>query len=152
MDIETLKIKPILRRISLANHVATTSITVDRVTLIQIQSTSFLKYISVLLKDKTQIMNFYKNLVTQATTYNIFLTPAESITHTLGVAPDRMRPKSRSILQISNQFSNERLITDPAGHKWIHTSYFNARMFQNASEYILNISLQYKLYILLTAC
>lgn len=64
---------------------------------IYIESTSFLKYVTVSLVCNNQILNFYNNLVMQSTPYNIFLHSFEDITSTEGVIPDTMKYKSQSI-------------------------------------------------------
>jgi len=67
------------------------TITAHTVATTQIEVTNFLKYCSVSLRDKTQIINFYDNLVTQATGYSIFIRPSTDITPLDGVLPDNTK-------------------------------------------------------------
>ena len=43
--------------------------------------------------DKSQILNFYDNIVTQAMGYNIFLCPSNELSLSDGVVPDSMSPE-----------------------------------------------------------
>ena len=51
------------------------SVTATTTTLSNMETTNFLKYISVVLIDKSQFLNFYDNLVTQAAGFHMFLRP-----------------------------------------------------------------------------
>ena len=66
------------------------SITAITVTMSTMKTTDFLKYSSVVLTDKSQFLNFYDNLVTQAAGFNIFLCPSDEITKVKGMVPDYM--------------------------------------------------------------
>ena len=70
------------------------SVTASTVTPSQIKATSFLKYFSVSLIDKIQILNLYQNLATQATSYNVFIRPRFEITVQKWVIPNGMLPES----------------------------------------------------------
>ena len=63
----------------------------------QIDATSFLKYVSIHLIDKSQILNFYQNLATQATGHNVFIRPHADITIDKGVMPYGMLPESQTV-------------------------------------------------------
>ena len=60
------------------------------------ERTKFLKYVSVVLTDKSQIINSYDNLVTQAAGFHIFLRPSNEITRVKGVVPDYMDPDAEN--------------------------------------------------------
>ena len=53
-----------------------------------IKGTYFLKYVHITLTDKDKFLNFYNNLVTQATRYNIFLRPSFDITQIYSAISD----------------------------------------------------------------
>ena len=96
VDLGLLKMKHELREASKTSQSSTTNIlTPDMVSPAQINATNFLKYVHVSLKDKNQILNFYKNLVTQSKAYNIFITPESDITKSLGAQPLHMSDESR---------------------------------------------------------
>ena len=46
--------------------------------------------------DKGQILNFYDNIVTQATGYNIFILPSNELSSSNGAVPDYMSPECKS--------------------------------------------------------
>ena len=69
-------------------------ITAATVSSSQIDAISFLKYVSIHLIDKSQILNFYQNLATQATSHNVFICPYADITVQKGIIPDGMLPES----------------------------------------------------------
>ena len=84
---------------ALAKTVITTiqlSVTDSIISLSHIDTTSFLKYASINLIDKSHILNFYQNLATQATDHNIFIRPHADITVQKGVVPDGMLPESQT--------------------------------------------------------
>ena len=87
VDVTVLRINHTLTKSTLTTKSSPT-VTADTVTASQIEATNFLKYCNVSLRDKSQILNFYDNLVTQATGYNIFLRPSIEITPLDGVVPD----------------------------------------------------------------
>ena len=72
------------------------SITATTVTSSNKETTNFLKYVSVVLTDKSQFLNFYDNLVTQAAEFHIFLQPSDEITRVKGVVPDYMNPDAEN--------------------------------------------------------
>ena len=81
VDQSMLKMKSTLRAAAQSVPSSTTGIfTPQIIAPSHILATSFLKYVHVILKDKSQILNFYKNLVTQYNDYNVSLTPEEAIT------------------------------------------------------------------------
>ena len=56
----------------------------------QIENFGFLKYVYIKLSDKEQIINFYDILVTQATSYSIFMCPSSDISENNDVILDGM--------------------------------------------------------------
>ena len=78
----------VLEKVSLKHTLPT--ITAANVTSTNIEGTYFLKYVHISLIYKDQILNFYINLVTQATRYNVFLRPSLEVTKIDGVIPDDM--------------------------------------------------------------
>ena len=73
------------------------SITASTVSPSYLESTSFLKYLSVSLTYKSQTLKFYQNLAAQATIHNVFIQPHAEITVHKGVIPDGMLLESQSI-------------------------------------------------------
>ena len=65
VDVSFLRINHTLSKASVTPSKPT--VTVHTVTTTQIKVTNFLKYCNVSLRDKTQIINLYDNLVTKAT-------------------------------------------------------------------------------------
>ena len=91
VDVIFLRLNHELAKITTVNNKP--AVTADTVTTTQIEAVNFLKYVNVSLLDKGQILNFYDNIVTQATGYNIFLRPSDEITPTEGVVPYGMSPE-----------------------------------------------------------
>ena len=96
VDVTVLRINHTLTKSTLTTKSSPT-VTADTVTASQIEATNFLKYCNVSLRDKSQILNFYDNLVTQATGYNIFLRPSMEITPLNGVIPDYLSSDCESM-------------------------------------------------------
>ena len=91
VDLDLLKMKHELREAAKTDPSTTTNLlTSDMVTPAQINTTNFLKYVHVSLKDKSQFLNFYKNLVTHSKAYNVFNTLESDITKSLGAQPLNM--------------------------------------------------------------
>jgi len=101
-------------------------ITADTVTPTQIKADSFLKYCNIKLPDKSGIVKFYDNIVTQATCQNIFLRPSDEITPTAGVKPDGMQPRLEAIMTtaLHSKFSQDGVIypTYTAAHNLLATT------------------------------
>ena len=93
---DMLRLNHSLRTTLLTTPVPTILIPADTVTQAQITTTNFLKYGHVSLKDKSQTLNLYTNLVAQSEAHNIFLTPSDKITALLGAKPLNMRSDSRN--------------------------------------------------------
>ena len=80
-------------RISIAVYTSLkSSVITTTVIFSNMETTNFLKYVSVVLMDKSQFLNFYDNLVTQAAGFHIFLRLSDEITRVKGVVPDYMDP------------------------------------------------------------
>ena len=71
MDVMTLRLNHVRITTAMSNT-PEPSINATTVTLSNMKTTNFLKYVSVVLTDKNQFLNFYDNLVTQAAEFNIF--------------------------------------------------------------------------------
>ena len=87
MDVMTLH----LNHVSITTAMSNTpepSIKATTITLSKMETTNFLKYVSVVLTDKSQFLIFYDNLVTHAAGFNIFLRPSNKIARIKGVIPD----------------------------------------------------------------
>ena len=74
------------------------AITVVTVMATQIESTSFFKYMHVVLLDKSQFAIFYDNLLTQETRYNIFLPLTRDFNPTDNVIPNGISPGCMNII------------------------------------------------------
>ena len=94
VDRNVVRINHVLAKITFAT--VEPSVTADAVFPSQIDATSFLKYVSVHLIDKSQILNFYQNFAAQATRHNVFNRPHADITVDKGVIPDGMLPEFRT--------------------------------------------------------
>ena len=69
----------------------------DTITATQIEGSSFLKYINIVVLKTRANLDFYNNLVVQTTWYNMFLCPEFEITPTNRVIPNFMSSDCESI-------------------------------------------------------
>ena len=67
----------------------------------EVDTSSFIKSLSVTLKDKTSILNFYDNLYVHAIYFNIFLSPSTNIIKDKGVVPAQMPNDSSGVISTS---------------------------------------------------
>ena len=90
VDRNVLRINHALAKTS----IATVKLCVTAATVFppQIDTTSFLKYVSIHLIDKSQLLNFYQNLAIQTTGHKILIFPHADILVDKGVIPDDMIP------------------------------------------------------------
>ena len=73
------------------------SVTPATVTRSQIESTNFQKYYNIPLTNKNQTANFYDNLLSQASAYNIFIRPSMELTSNDGVIPDLLSQELQDV-------------------------------------------------------
>jgi len=96
VDFSLLRINHALIKTSVAQTKPT--VKAHTITTTKIEVADFMKYCSVSLHNKTQIINFYDNFVTQATGYHIFIRPSTNITPLDGVIPDNMQSDCISMI------------------------------------------------------
>ena len=102
IDVTLLRLNYELSKTSIGNTKPT--VTTSTVTSNQIEAVSFLKYCNVKLIDKSQILKFYDDIVTQESGYNVFDRPSDELSLSYGIEPDSMTHNCKSEIAIALQW------------------------------------------------